>query len=100
MTKNLTLRERLPRYYWSIIMMGMALILSLHPVFAASNIWTTFSNVMKDIYGQLLGISTIVGVTAAAVALIVRMISRNQRAVDEATVSVILPNTGAAICQN
>jgi putative copper export protein len=40
---------------------------------------------MKDIYGQLLGISTIVAVTAAAVALIVRMVSRNQRAVDEAT---------------
>ena len=86
MTKSLRLRERLPRYYWSIIMMGMALILSLHPVFASGgNIWTTFSNVMKDIYGQLLGISTIVGVTAAAIALIVRMISRNQRAVDEAT---------------
>jgi len=40
---------------------------------------------MKDVYGQLVGISTIVGVTAATVALLVRMISRNQRAVDEAT---------------
>ena len=84
MTKNLALRERLPRYYWSIVMMGMALFISLQPVFAAT-IWETFSNVMKDIYGQLLGISTIVGVTAAAVALIIRMVSRNQRAVDEAT---------------
>lgn len=37
------------------------------------------------LYGQLAGISTIVAVTAAAVALLVRMISRNQRAVDEAT---------------
>ena len=40
---------------------------------------------MKDVYGQLVGISTIVAVTAAAIALIVRMVSRNQRAVDEAT---------------
>jgi membrane protein CcdC involved in cytochrome C biogenesis len=40
---------------------------------------------MKDIYGKLLGVSTIVAVTAATVALLVRMISRNQRAVDEAT---------------
>lgn len=48
-------------------------------------IWTRFSSIMQDLYGQLLGISTIVGVTAAAVALLVRMISRNQRAVDEAT---------------
>lgn len=44
-----------------------------------------FSTIMKDIYGELVGISTIVGVTAAAVALLVRMISRNQRAVDEAS---------------
>ena len=40
---------------------------------------------MKDVYGELVGISTIVAVTAAAVALLIRMISRNQRAVDEAT---------------
>jgi len=40
---------------------------------------------MKDIYGRLLGISTIVAVAAATIALLVRMISRNQRAVDEAT---------------
>lgn len=40
---------------------------------------------MKDVYGQLVAISTIVAVTAAAIALLVRMISRNQRAVDEAT---------------
>ena len=40
---------------------------------------------MKDFYGQLIAISTIVAVTMAAVALIVRMVSRNQRAVHEAT---------------
>ncbi len=40
---------------------------------------------MKDVYGRLVGISTIVAVTAASIALIVRMISRNQRAVEEAT---------------
>lgn len=85
MLKTLKLRERLPRYYWSIVMAGTALYLSLQPVFAADTIWTKFSTVMKDIYGQLAGISTIVAVTAAAVALLVRMISRNQRAVDEAT---------------
>ena len=51
----------------------------------ADTIWNRFSTIMKDVYGQLVGISTIVAVTAAAIALIVRMISRNQRAVDEAT---------------
>ena len=41
--------------------------------------------IMKDIYEELVAISTIVAVTVAAIALLVRMISRNKRAVDEAT---------------
>ena len=71
--------------YWSLVTLAAALIISLQPVFAADTIWTKFSDVMKDVYGKLLGISTIIAVTAATVALLVRMISRNQRAVDEAT---------------
>lgn len=39
----------------------------------------------KDVYGQVVAISTIVAVTVAAIALLIRMISRNQRAVEEAT---------------
>jgi len=85
--KDFALRKRLRQCYWTITTAAMALFLSMHTVFAApsGNIWTTFTNVMKDIYTQLLGISTIVAVVAAALALIIRMVSRNQRAVDEAT---------------
>ena len=70
--------------YWSLVSMASAMLISLQPVMA-DTIWNRFSAIMKDVYGQLVGISTIVAVTAAAIALIVRMISRNQRAVDEAT---------------
>ena len=84
MTDKLTLKERAVRGYWSIVGIVSALILSLQPVLA-DDIWTRFSTIMKDVYGELVGISTIVAVTAAAVALLIRMISRNQRAVDEAT---------------
>jgi putative copper export protein len=73
-------------FYWSIVALAIALIITMQPVFAADDtIWTKFTEVMKDIYGKLLGISTILAVTAATIALLVRMISRNQRAVDEAT---------------
>lgn len=82
--QKITMKERLSQGYWSLVGIGMALILSLQPVLA-DTIWDRFSAIMKDVYGQLVGISTIVAVTAAAVALLVRMISRNQRAVDEAT---------------
>ena len=70
--------------YWSLVGAGTALMVSMQPVFA-DTIWNRFSTIMKDVYGQLVTISTIVAVTAAAIALLVRMISRNQRSVDEAT---------------
>ena len=84
MSEKLTLRQRLTQGYWSVVGVIAALILTLQPVFA-DDIWSRFSSIMKDVYGELVGISTIVAVTAAAVALLIRMISRNQRAVDEAT---------------
>lgn len=75
---------RMKTAYWSLVSMASAMLILLQPVMA-DTIWNRFSTIMKDVYGQLVGISTIVAVTAAAIALIVRMISRNQRAVDEAT---------------
>ena len=77
-------RQRLKNVYWTLVAAASAMILSVQPVMAET-IWDRFSTIMQDIYGQLVGISTIVAVTVAAIALLVRMISRNQRAVDEAT---------------
>ena len=75
----------------TLSMLCMTTMLCLQPALAANTtaanttIWTKFSDMMADIYGKLIGISTIVAVTAASVALLVRMISRNERAVAEAT---------------
>ena len=71
--------------YWSVIPAAYIFFLTGQTAYAADDIWSKFSSMMQDIYTKLLGISTIVAVTAAAVALLVRMISRNQRAVDEAS---------------
>ena len=76
--------NRLKTVYWSLAGMASATLISLQPVMA-DTIWERFSTIMKDVYGKLVGISTMIAVTAAAIALIVRMVSRNQRAVDEAT---------------
>lgn len=69
--------------------MATATMLTMQPVLATATgtgtIWARFSTILKDVYGQIVAISTIVAVTVAAIALLVRMISRNQRAVDEAT---------------
>lgn len=75
--------------YWSAVGFASAAMLSIYPVFATgagtSTIWNRFSTILQDIYGQVVAISTIVAVTVGAIALLIRMISRNQRAVDEAT---------------
>lgn len=73
--------------YWTVVGIVAAMIVVLQPVFAAETetIWDRFSSIMRDVYGHIVAISTIVAVTMAAVALIVRLVSRNQKAVDEAT---------------
>lgn len=83
-------KERMKVAYWSLVGTTAAAMVSVHPVFATGTagtgtIWARFSTILKDVYGQVVTISTIVAVTAAAIALLIRMISRNQRAVDEAT---------------
>ena len=84
MVKQKKSSGRLSTAYWSAVGACSALILSLQPVMA-DTIWDRFSAIMQDVYGKIVGISTIVAVTVAAIALIIRMVSRNQRAVDEAT---------------
>lgn len=88
MRKLQTKVGKLKAGYWTVVSAVSALMISVMPVWAADktvNIWDRFSAIMRDFYGQILAISTIVAVTMAAVALVVRMVSRNQRAVDEAT---------------
>ena len=85
--KKETARGKPKILYWTLIAVVMALIVCIQPTFAAETetIWDRFSTIMRDFYGKIVAVSTIVAVTMAAVALIVRMVSRNQKAVDEAT---------------
>ena len=76
---------RLQRRVQAAVSVCYMMLLTAQPAAAADTMWTRFSTIIADVYGQLVGISTIVGVTAAAVALLGRMISRNERAVAEAT---------------
>ena len=77
--------QRLQRWFQAAASTCYMMVLFAQPAAAADTIWSRFSTIMADVYGELVGISTIVAVTAASVALLVRMISRNERAVSEAT---------------
>ncbi len=50
---------------------------------SAVTIWEKASEVMKDVYTQILGISTIAAIVTAAVALVMMNFSRSGRTVDE-----------------
>ena len=77
----------LTKAFWIAFCISVVLMVSVQPVFAAESetMWDRFSAIMKDFYGKLIGISTVIAVTMSATALIVRMVSKNQRTVDEAT---------------
>ena len=79
------LSPRLQRWFQGAASTCYMMVLFAPSAAAADTIWSRFSTIMADVYGELVGISTIVAVTAASVALLVRMISRNERAVSEAT---------------
>ena len=54
------------------------------PAFAAgTTIWTKANDIMKDVYSQILTISTIAAIVTAAVALLMMNFSRSGRTVDE-----------------
>ncbi len=50
---------------------------------AATTIWEKANEIMKDVYSQILGISTIAAIVTAAVALLMMNFSRSGRTVDE-----------------
>lgn len=60
-------------------------LLTAFPVAAnATNVWTKANEIMKDVYTQILAISTIAAIVTASVALLMMNFSKNGRTVDEA----------------
>lgn len=47
------------------------------------DMWTKASEIMKDVYGKIIGVSTIAAVVTAAVALFLMNFSKNGKTVDE-----------------
>ena len=49
----------------------------------ATTVWDKAGEIMKDVYTQILAISTIAGIVTAAIALLLMNFSKNGRTVDE-----------------
>ena len=68
--------------YMLFLVVTMAMMF-VQPAFAASDVWTKASEIMKDVYNQILLISTIAAIVTASVALVLMNFSRSGRTVDE-----------------
>lgn len=66
MVKQKKIGGRLKAAYWSMVGVVSSALISLQPVMA-DTIWDRFSTIMRDVYGKIVGISTIVAVTVAAI---------------------------------
>lgn len=53
------------------------------PAYAATDIWTKASEIMKDVYSQIVLISTVAAIVTAAIALLMMNFSRSGKTVDE-----------------
>ena len=54
------------------------------PAYAAgTDVWSKAKDIMKDVYTQILAISTVAAIVTAATALLLMNFSRNGRTVDE-----------------
>lgn len=79
-------KKKLYVHYPQVIL-GMAAFaymfaLQTNPVLAA-DMWTKAETIMKDVYGKILGISTIAAIVTASVALLLMNFSKSGKTVDE-----------------
>lgn len=67
---------------YAVFLLSTFLIGSVQPVYAAT-IWDKASEIMKDVYNQIVLISTIAAVVTASVALLLMNFSKSGKTVDE-----------------
>ena len=68
-------------YFAFAAVMGSMML--AQPTYAATTVWDKASEIMKDVYDQILLISTIAAIVTASIALLMMNFSRNGRTVDE-----------------
>ena len=71
-------------YYSALAAVG-AVAAASAPVFAIGDIFDKVSDSLKSVYKEIIAISSVVAITFIAICLIIRMVSKNQRSVEEAT---------------
>ena len=73
-------------YKLYLICLSFLLIVSMMSItaFAVNDMWTVADTIIKDVYGKIAGISTVLAGLMSAVAVIGAKLSNNQHKVDQA----------------
>lgn len=71
------------RFLYSAFLVLTLSALFVQPAFAATTMWDKAQEIMKDVYNQILLISTIAAIVTAAVALLLMNFSKSGKTVDE-----------------
>lgn len=83
--KSAKKRFRIPiaRLSYHAFVCTMLFLMFTQPAYAATDVWTKASEIMKDVYNQIVLISTVAAIVTASVALLMMNFSRSGRTVDE-----------------
>ena len=78
-------RHAIPKLTYGISVSALMFMLFTQPAHAAANVnvWTKASDIMKDVYNQIVLISTVAAIVTASIALLMMNFSRSGRTVDE-----------------
>ncbi len=87
--KNTAVKRKSDRHMdWGRILFTLFVMTCLFSVmafrtFAAPTVWDKATEIMKDVYNQVLAISTIAAIVTASIALLLMNFSKSGRTVDE-----------------
>lgn len=80
-------KDKKKRIQYGKLLYAVFLIFYLSTFFttyvSAATVWDKANDIMKDVYGQILTISTIAAIVTAAIALLLMNFSKNGKTVDE-----------------
>ena len=75
---------KLPRYYVQTMAVVVLCACMMTPAFALDDMWVVAERIIKDVYGKIAGVSTVLAGLMSAVAVVGAKLSNNQHKVDQA----------------
>lgn len=76
--------KRIYRFYLTCMTLTLTMPMMIVSAFAVDDMWTVANNIIVDVYGKIVGVSTVLAGLMSAVAVIGAKLSNNQHKVDQA----------------